>query len=50
VLERTLGAPGSVAEPPRKSQTNSERCLGSYGNSFGRLQALSEILWMYMSN
>jgi len=45
-----LGAPGSVAKPTRESQSNSGRCLGSYGYSFGQLQALSETLRMYMSN
>jgi len=45
-----MGAPGSVAEPTRESQTNSERCLGSYENSLGALQKLSETLRMYMSN
>jgi len=50
VPERTLGAPGSVAEPTRESQTNSERCLGSYRYSLGGLQHVSENLRMYMSN
>ena len=45
-----MGAPGSVAEPTCKSLTNSEKCLGLYGYSFGGLQKLSETLWMYMSN
>jgi len=41
------GAPGTVTQPMRESQTNSERCLGPYGYSLEGLQALSEILWMY---
>jgi len=45
-----VGAPRSVAEPTRESQTNSERCLGSYGYSFGGLQKLSETLRMYIGN
>jgi len=32
------------------TQTNSERCLGSYRDSIGGLQVLSETIWMYMSN
>ena len=48
--ERALGAPGSITEPTRKSQTNSESCLGSYGYSFRGLQAVSETLQMYMRN
>jgi len=47
---KSLGAPGTVAQPMRESHTNSERCLGSYGYSFGGLQVLSEILRMYTSN
>jgi len=43
----SLGAPGTVAQSMRESQTNSERCLGSYGYSFEALQALSEMLLMY---
>jgi len=43
----SLGAPGTVAQPMRESQTNSERCLGPYGYSLEGLQALSEILRMY---
>jgi len=50
VPERTLGAPGSVAEPTRESQTNSERCLCSDEYSFRGLQKLCETLRMYMSN
>ena len=46
----SLGAPETVAQPMWESQTNSERCLGSYGYSFKGLQVLSEILQMYMSN
>jgi len=46
----SLGAPGSVAQPMWESQTNSERCLGSYGYLFGGLQIVSEILRMYTSN
>jgi len=30
-LEKTLGAPGSVAEPTWEAPKISERCLGSYG-------------------
>jgi len=41
---------GCTWECRRESQTNSERCLGCYGYSFGGLQALSETLRMYMSN
>ena len=47
VVVISLGAPETVAQPMRESQTNSERCLGSYGYSFERLQALSEILLLY---
>jgi len=47
---KSLEAPGTVAQPMQESQTNSERCLGSYGYSFEGLQALSEILPMYTSN
>jgi len=43
----SLGSPGTVAQPMRESQTNSERCLGTHGYSLEGLQALSEILWMY---
>ena len=43
----SLGAPGTVAQPMRESQTNSERCLGPSGYSLEGLQALSEILQMY---
>ena len=46
----TLGAPGSFAEPTRESQTNTDQCLSCYGYSFGGMLALSETLWMYMSN
>ena len=34
----------------RQSQTNSDRCLGSYGYSVGGLQVLSQTLQMSMSN
>ena len=44
----SLGAPGTVAQTIWESQTNSERCLGSYGYSVEGLQALSEILLMYL--
>jgi len=50
VLERTLGAPGSVAEQMRESQANSERCPGCYEYSFGGLQVLSWTLRMYTCN
>ena len=50
VLERMLGAPGSVAEPTRESRKKSERCLGFYGYLFWGLQALSGSPWIYMSN
>jgi len=46
----SLGAAGTVAQPMRESQTDSERCLGSYGYWFEGLQALSENLRMYTSN
>jgi len=44
------GAPGTVAQPIWKSQTNSERCQHSYGYSFRGVQALSEIHQMYTRN
>jgi len=50
VVVKSLGAPGTVAQPMWESRTNSERCLGSYGYSFEGLQVLSEILRMYTSN
>jgi len=34
--------PGSVAEPMREAQTNSERCLSSYGYIFGELLAIRD--------
>jgi hypothetical protein len=43
----SLGASGTLAQPMWESQTNSERCLGSYGYSLEGLQALSKILLMY---
>ena len=43
----SLGAPGTVAQPMRESQTNSQRCLGPYGYSLEELQALSGILQIY---
>jgi hypothetical protein len=42
----TLGAPGTIAQPMRESQTNYERCMGPYRYSFQGLQGLSEILLM----
>jgi len=45
-----LGAPAIVAQTMRESQTISERCLGSYGYSFGGLQGLSDISRVYTSN
>jgi len=46
-----VGSPGSVTEPTRQSQTNSDsRCLSSYGYSFRGLQAVAETHRMYMSN
>jgi hypothetical protein len=44
----SLGAPGTVAQPMRESQTNSERCLGPDGYSLEGLQVVSEILRMYL--
>ena len=46
----SLGAPGTDAQPMRETQTNSERCLGSYGYSFEGLQAISGILRIFTSN
>jgi hypothetical protein len=50
VPESTLGAPGSVGEPMRKSQTNCERFQRWYSYSFGGLLVLSENLRMSTSN
>ena len=38
--ERTVGAPGSVAEPMGESQSHYEICQGSYGHAFRGLQVL----------
>lgn len=50
VPERTLCAPGTVAEPMRESQTYSERCSGSDRYSFGGVLAFSDYLQMSTSN
>ena len=44
---KSLGAPGTVAQPMRESRTNSERCLGPDGYSLEGLQSVSEIIQMY---
>jgi len=46
----SLGARGTIVQPIRESQTNSERWLGSYGYLFKGLQGVSDDLWMYMTN
>jgi len=45
-----FGAPGSVSESMRKLQTISERCLGSYRYSVGRMQVSSRNLRMSTSD
>jgi hypothetical protein len=50
VPERTLSAPGSIDKPTQEIQTNSERCLDSYGYSVGGLQVIPDTLGMYISN
>jgi len=46
-IVKSLRAPGTVAQQMREFESNTERCLGSYGYSLEGLQALSEILLMY---